>query len=241
MMPGMGQFLFQPMAMAVAFSMAFASLLSWSFVPSRCASWLKSHGVAQPISGHGPNGEDHEHRSAHEHPPLKGRLSGWFERWENVIDRGIQRYLQLLNLVMRRRLTTVFAAIAILLAVLALLGTRLRREFFPEVDAGAFEIYVRDTTGTRIEVTEEQIAKVEKFVRETVGEGPAIDHQRNRRDGRLVRRLHAELRSDGRRGQGSTRSRTHALRSGVRASCCATGLAAIRNSRPWNSRSTPAA
>ena len=32
----------------------------------------------------------------------------------------------------------------------------LRREFFPEVDAGAFEIYVRAPSGTRIEVTEEQ-------------------------------------------------------------------------------------
>jgi multidrug efflux pump subunit AcrB len=48
------------------------------------------------------------------------------------------------------------------------LGTQLRREFFPEVDAGAFEIYVRGSTGTRIEVTEEKIAKVENFVRETI-------------------------------------------------------------------------
>ena len=43
------------------------------------------------------------------------------------------------------------------------LGTQLRREFFPEVDAGAFEIYVRAASGTRIEVTEKRIAQVEKF------------------------------------------------------------------------------
>ena len=58
-------------------------------------------------------------------------------------------------------------------AVLGLLGTQLRREFFPEVDAGAFEIYVRAASGTRIEETEKKIAQVEKFVRETARRGPA--------------------------------------------------------------------
>jgi multidrug efflux pump subunit AcrB len=58
-------------------------------------------------------------------------------------------------------------------ALLALLvvfgiGTNLRREFFPEVDAGAFEIYVRAKSGTRIEETEKRIKKVEKFVTDTL-------------------------------------------------------------------------
>ncbi|MBI3838398.1 MAG: efflux RND transporter permease subunit [Planctomycetia bacterium] len=166
-MPGMGQFLFQPMAMAVAFSMASASLLSWSFVPARCAAWLKSHDIAHPILSSSPTGEDHEHRSVHEHPPLK-RLVGPFERWENLIDRAIQGYVKLLNTVMRRRVLTVCSALVILVAVVTLLGSRLRRESFPEVDAGAFEIYVRDATGTRIEVTEQKIAQVEKFIRDSI-------------------------------------------------------------------------
>ena len=36
-----------------------------------------------------------------------------------------------------------------------------RREFFPEVDGGAFQMTVRAPTGTRIEVTENRIAAVE--------------------------------------------------------------------------------
>ena len=58
----------------------------------------------------------------------------------------------------------------------------LRREFFPEVDAGAFEMYVRAETGTRIEVTEEQIAEVEKFIREYARRRSGADHQRVGRD-----------------------------------------------------------
>jgi len=49
-------------------------------------------------------------------------------------------------------------------------GSQLRREFFPEVDAGAFEIYVRGKTGTRIEESEKRIAHVEEFLKERLGE-----------------------------------------------------------------------
>ena len=61
-------------------------------------------------------------------------------------------------------------AVGLLVARSVGLGTQLRREFFPEVDAGAFEMYVRAASGTRIEETEKRIAKVEKFVRKTIGE-----------------------------------------------------------------------
>ena len=49
------------------------------------------------------------------------------------------------------------------------IGPVLRREFFPEVDAGSFEIYVRGPSGTRLEITERRLAEVEKFVKEKVG------------------------------------------------------------------------
>ena len=51
--PGLGQFLFKPMAMAVAFSMITAYLLSRTLVPACSAFWLKPH------VGHG--GEAHAH------------------------------------------------------------------------------------------------------------------------------------------------------------------------------------
>ena len=44
----------------------------------------------------------------------------------------------------------------------------LRKEFFPEVDAGAFEMYVRAPSGLRIEETEKRIAAVEEFVRKMI-------------------------------------------------------------------------
>ena len=43
LMPGLGEFLFRPMAMAVAFAMIAAYLLSRTFVPARSAQWLRPH------------------------------------------------------------------------------------------------------------------------------------------------------------------------------------------------------
>ncbi len=170
LMPGMGEFLFRPMAMAVAFAMIAAYLLSRSFVPARCAAWLHSHHVEHPIVSHNPHGEDHEHRSEHELPPMKkGLFRRLFERWEAVINRGIQGYVFVLGIVMRMRLVTVASAFVLLVVTVAALGTQLRREFFPEVDAGAFEIYVRGKSGTRIEISEQRIAQVENFIRKKVG------------------------------------------------------------------------
>src|SRR5579863_10439161 len=54
----------------------------------------------------------------------------------------------------------------------------LRRDFFPEVDAGAFEMYVRGPSGMRIDrpegdegvCTEKLVAQVEEFIRDTIPE-----------------------------------------------------------------------
>ena len=166
LMPGLGAFLFRPMFLAVTFAMTIAYILSRTFVPARCAAWLRSHGH-KPIESHTL---DYEHRNEHENPKPKGLLGRLFEKWEAVIAAGITRYTGLLGLVLRVRILLIGGAFVTLALILVLLGPRLRREFFPEVDAGAFEIFVRAQSGTRIEETEEKVAKVEEFVKGKIGE-----------------------------------------------------------------------
>jgi multidrug efflux pump subunit AcrB len=146
LMPGMGAFLFRPMAYAVAFAMIIAYVLSRSFVPSMSALLLKSHSE-----------EEHGHR--------RGMIARAFGRWEALIDRAIALYVRALDFVLRHRRATVAVAVGLLIASLGLLGPVIRRDFFPEVDAGAFEIYVRGASGTRIERTEAKIAGVEQVIR----------------------------------------------------------------------------
>lgn len=165
LMPGMGAFLFRPMALAVAFAMIAAYLLSRSFVPALCMLWLRTH-PHMPVL-HGP---DYGDRSEHENTPVRGPLTRFFERWESLLNRAIASYVRLLGFVMQRRKQTVACAVVLLVVVLVGVGSQLRREFFPEVDAGAFEMYVRAKSGTRIEETERRVAEVEKFIRTKTGD-----------------------------------------------------------------------
>ncbi|HEX3726523.1 MAG TPA: efflux RND transporter permease subunit, partial [Pirellulales bacterium] len=149
LMPGMGQFLFGPMAMAVAFAMIAAYLLSRSLVPSFSALLLKGHDA-----GHG-------HAS-------RNPIAIAFHKWEALIDRGIAWYVRGLNFVLRHRVPTVAVAFALLFGALIIIGPNLRREFFPEVDAGSFEIAVRAPSGTRIELTEQAIGEIEGEIRKVI-------------------------------------------------------------------------
>ncbi len=166
LMPGMGAFLFRPMALAVAFAMTAAYLLSRSFVPAMCMLWLRSHGPSNPEGIPHPTGY---HDPDPSHAP-KGPIGRAFAAWEAFIDRCIRGYVRVLQVVMKQRGLVLATAGVLLVVVVFGVGSQLRREFFPEVDSGAFEIYVRAPTGTRIEETEKRIAEVEKFVRKTTGE-----------------------------------------------------------------------
>jgi multidrug efflux pump subunit AcrB len=149
LMPGLGVFLFKPMAMAVAFAMIAAYILSRTFVPSRSAQWLK------------PHSHDHHEKNAFQRA---------FARWEALIDRGIALYTRGLDGVMSRPRTTIGVAFTLLALTLGILIQPIRREFFPEVDGGAFIMTVRAPSGTRIEITEKRISAVEDFLREQIPE-----------------------------------------------------------------------
>ncbi|HET6328112.1 MAG TPA: efflux RND transporter permease subunit, partial [Planctomycetaceae bacterium] len=145
LMPGMGAFLFRPMAYAVAFAMIVAYVLSRSFVPSMSMLLLKPH--------------------AHDGHKPRSFLSRGFARWEALIDRAIALYVHGLDFVLQHPRATVLVAVGLLIASLGIFGPIIRRDFFPEVDAGAFEIYVRGASGTRIERTETKIASIEQVIR----------------------------------------------------------------------------
>ena len=164
-MPGLGTFLFKPMALAVAFAMISAYLLSRTFVPAMCMLWLKP-------GGHHPgiHVADFEHRLPAHEDPQRNVFVRAFARWEGMIDAGIAWYSRRLDGVLRHRGLVLGTAVGLLAATIVTLGPNLRREFFPEVDAGSFEMYVRARTGTRIEVTEKRIEAVEKFVRDKLGD-----------------------------------------------------------------------
>ncbi len=157
LMPGMGRFLFRPMALAVAFAMICAYLLSQSLVPAFASLMLKQHDVD-------------EHGKGHSAKRNWNPISRAFATWEGVIQWAIGRYIRALDIVMGFRILTIAASFALLAGVVIYFTPLLRREFFPEVDAGAFQISVRAPSGTRIEKTQEAIVDVENVIHEAIDE-----------------------------------------------------------------------
>ncbi len=164
MMPGLGAFLFRPMFFAVAFAMTIAYVLSRTFVPARCAAWLRGHDHTAPNESHSDESE-----GSTPSPPRKWWISRAFEKWEGLIEVGIRIYTRLLGIALRGRPLVIGGAFTILALVVLVFGLNLRREFFPEVDAGAFEVYARARSGTRIEVTEAYVEAVETYIKKTLG------------------------------------------------------------------------
>lgn len=159
-LPELGSFLFLPMALALGFAMIAAFFLSLTLVPNCCAAWLK------------PESEDHE---SQETPRgWSGRVFAPLQAVLNLAEKAFyvasRYYEQVLNFVLSRPRRVVVGAMVLLLGSLVALGPQLKREFFPEVDSGAFEMTVRAASGTRLEVTEKRIGEVEEMLKETIGE-----------------------------------------------------------------------
>ena len=164
LMPGMGRFLFRPMALTVTFAMIAAFVMAMTLVPALCSLWLRGHGPALH------HGFDYGDRSPHENAPAQSALGRLFALWEDVLNSWIGKYVQVLGAALESRAAILGGTALLTILVVVGLGANLRREFFPEVDAGAFEIYVRGKSGTRIDETSKRIAAVEQFVKQTIGD-----------------------------------------------------------------------
>ncbi|APW60420.1 efflux RND transporter permease subunit [Paludisphaera borealis] len=163
LMPGMGEFLFMPLTLAVAFAMCSAYILSRTLVPACSAAWLSGHG----------HGQGHGHAEADSLGNASDGESRWlaaraFARWERMVDGMFEAYARVLEVVLRHRLLVIGVGYGALVLTLLVFWPIMRREFYPEVDAGAFEMYVRAPSGTRIERTEEKIAQIEELIKTTI-------------------------------------------------------------------------
>ena len=147
---GIAKFLFVPMAMAVMFAMIWSFILSRTLVPTMAMYLLKPH-------------VHHEG----DKPPTRNPLVKFQRGFENRFEKFRAGYHSLLDLALARR--PIFV-IGFLLFVGAsfLLVPFLGRNFFPQVDAGSILMHVRVQVGTRVEETANQLADIQKTIRNII-------------------------------------------------------------------------
>jgi len=164
--PGMGGFLFRPLALAVAFAMFSSFLLSRTFVPMMCAKFLPDEHhrrAGVPVAAEAPHGHAAHHV---EHIPTSffGRVH---HRIEAFLDGCTQMYQHWLQKALRHRGLVLGGVFGLFLASLALIPF-IRREFFPQVDAGQINMYLRAPSNTRLDATERRVAEVEEFIKKII-------------------------------------------------------------------------
>src|SRR3954452_23305164 len=99
-MPYMGELLFMPLTLAVAFAMCSAYILSRTLVPACSAAWLSGH-------GHGHREHDAEGDPAGGNDRGPGMVARAFARWERMVDGMFEGYSRLLKVILGYRLLAV--------------------------------------------------------------------------------------------------------------------------------------
>jgi multidrug efflux pump subunit AcrB len=148
---GVSKFLFSALALAFCLSLLASFVVAMTVIPLFCSKFLK--------------GFHHEHGGeAVPDKSLGGRFNTWFNRMFNGL---LDFYERCVRRALKRPAWTLAALVSIFLASLAIYPF-LGRAFFPQTDAGQFTMNVKVPTGTRIEVTDEYVAKIEDLIRQIV-------------------------------------------------------------------------
>jgi multidrug efflux pump subunit AcrB len=147
---GVARYLFIPLAEAVVFAMLASYLLSRTLVPTLALYLLKHH--------------DEEHPSE----PASWNIAA---RFQHAFERGLERvrnsFRDTLDACIRHRAVFIPVFLAAC-AVVFLLVPWLGQDFFPETDAGRFNLHFRAKTATRIEETAATGDEVEAAIRRVI-------------------------------------------------------------------------
>ncbi|WP_035359156.1 efflux RND transporter permease subunit [Edaphobacter aggregans] len=148
---GVSRFLFVALALSVVLSLFASYAVAMTVVPLFCARFLRS---AHHEAGH------HEGGNAFQ------RFVRWFNR---RYDHGLMHYDILIRKSLLRPAAVVLGVVGVFLLSLGLYPF-LGLSFFPRTDPGQFVINVKAPTGTRLELTDHYIARVEADIRSVVPE-----------------------------------------------------------------------
>ena len=145
---GVSKFLFTALALAVVISLAASYFVAVSVVPLYCANYLKN------VLHHG---EQHTQSwGARFNAAFNARFDRMLDLYEHWVQKALDR---------PRAVVLGFLGVFVLsFALYPLIGLA----FFPRTDAGQFVVSVKAPTGTRLEVTEKYIHRVEDIIRQSV-------------------------------------------------------------------------
>ena len=157
---GVSKYLFSALAMAVALSLFASYAVAMTVVPLFCARFIKRsahHGT--PAS---------EIPVTVDHPRSRWSVTDRFNIWFNGRFEAFLRLYDKAAAVVIRRPVPALAAFGVVFVLSIGLFPLLGVSFFPRTDAGQFVVNLKAPSGTRLAVTENEVARVEDLIRSVV-------------------------------------------------------------------------
>jgi len=165
LLTGVSKYLFTALALAVVIALFCSYVVAMTVVPLFCSRFIKH------------TRHEHEHESAQKDDRVPEHMRGGHGQ-TNIFAKAVyyfneafgwleKRYDRSLHFSMDRPALIVIAFSVFVLLSFAL-APFLGRAYFPRTDPGQFVISVKVPTGTRIELTDQYIARVEQDIREVV-------------------------------------------------------------------------
>jgi hydrophobic/amphiphilic exporter-1 (mainly G- bacteria), HAE1 family len=158
---GVAKFLFSALALAFCLSLLASFVVAMTVIPLFCSRFLKAL----------PHTPEPRKEDGYEIAPTSTAGHSWMDRFNARFNRMFNRVLDFYEHWVRRALERPGLTVVVLsglffisLAIYPLLGLA----FFPQTDAGQFTINLKVPTGTRIEMTDQYMAKVEDLIRNQV-------------------------------------------------------------------------
>jgi multidrug efflux pump subunit AcrB len=165
LLTGVSKYLFTALALAVVIALFCSYVVAMTVVPLFCSRFIKH------------TGHEHEHESAQPNDPVPQHMHGGHGQ-KNLFATIVYRFNLGFGWLQKNydraihfclgRPALVVAVFSIFVALSFALSPFLGRAYFPRTDPGQFVISVKAPTGTRIELTDQYIARVENDVRAVV-------------------------------------------------------------------------
>ncbi|MFY9951110.1 MAG: efflux RND transporter permease subunit [Candidatus Sulfotelmatobacter sp.] len=159
---GVAKFLFSALALAFCLSLLASFVVAMTVIPLFCSRFLKA---VHHVPEHAKKDDEYEVE------PTAAQSRSWMDRFNARFNRMFNKLLDYYEHWVRRALVRPGLTVLILsgvflisLAIYPLLGLA----FFPKTDAGQFTINMKVPTGTRIELANQYVAKVEDLIRHEV-------------------------------------------------------------------------
>jgi multidrug efflux pump subunit AcrB len=143
---GVSKFLFSALAAAVVLALAASYFVALTVIPLFCAVMLQPRAEGEASGG------------------ALAALASWSRR---ANERLTESYVAGVRAALRRPILLAAGMTAVFAASL-LLYPRMRIAFFPRTDAGQFVINLKAQSGTRLELMDREVARVEDLIRDVI-------------------------------------------------------------------------